>query len=115
CTPLYSPNPSDPWSGSVTRGPLNLDAKSTTQAAYLFDSIKLSEQFLVNAGVRYDRYRISGLATAGRGATTMTPGDGSWNMFNYQVGLVYKPATNGSIYLSYATASTPPTTSGGDQ
>jgi len=115
CTPLYSPNPSDPWSGSVTRGPLNLDAKSTTQAAYLFDSIKLSEQFLVNAGVRYDRYRISGLATSGRGATTMTPGDGSWNMFNYQVGLVYKPATNGSIYLSYATASTPPSMSGGDQ
>ena len=36
-------------------------------------------------------------------------------MFNYQLGLVYKPAHNGSIYLSYATASTPPTISGGDQ
>lgn len=115
CTPLYSPNPGDPWSGSVERGPLNLDAKSTTQAAYLFDSIKLSEQFLINAGVRYDRYRVSGLATVGRGSTDMVPGEGSWNMFNYQAGLVYKPAPNGSIYLSYATASTPPTMSGGDQ
>src|SRR5690606_17898244 len=41
--------------------------------------------------------------------------DASWNMFNYQLGLVYKPAPNGSIYLSYATASTPPNVSGGDQ
>src|SRR3546814_16215655 len=45
----------------------------------------------------------------------MVSGDGKWNMFNYQLGLVYKPAHNGSIYLSYATASTPPTMSGGDQ
>lgn len=115
CTPLYNPNPNDPWSGSVTRNPLNLDTKSTTQAAYLFDSIELSEQFQVNAGLRFDRYRISGRSTVGRGSTTLEPGDGSWNMFNYQLGLVYKPAPNGSVYLSYATASTPPSMSGGDQ
>lgn len=115
CTPFYNPNPDDPWSGSVVRGPLSLDAKSTTQAAYFSDSIELSDQFIVNAGVRFDRYRISGSSTVGRGSTTMVPGEGSWNMFNYQVGLVYKPAQNGSIYLSYATASTPPTMSGGDQ
>lgn len=115
CTPLYSPNPGDPWSGSITRNPLSLDAKSTTQAAYFFDSIALSEQFRIDAGIRYDRYRISGESTVGRGSTTMEPGEGSWNMFNYQLGLVYKPAPNGSIYLSYATASTPPTMSGGDQ
>ncbi len=115
CTPLYSPNPNDPWTGSIARGPLSLDAKSTTQAAYLFDSIALSEQFRVDAGIRYDRYRISGESTVGRGSTTLVPGEGSWNMFNYQIGLVYKPVRNGSIYLSYATASTPPTMSGGDQ
>src|SRR3546814_13033832 len=36
-------------------------------------------------------------------------------MFNYQLGLVYKPTRNGSVYVSYATASTPPSVSGGDQ
>ncbi|MFC4298189.1 MAG: TonB-dependent siderophore receptor [Castellaniella sp.] len=115
CTPLYNPNPNDPWSGSITRGALSLDAKSTTQAAYFSDSIALSDQFMVNAGLRFDRYRISGESTVGRGSTAMVPSDGSWNMFNYQIGLIYKPAQNGSIYLSYATASTPPTMSGGDQ
>lgn len=108
CTPLFNPNPNDPWSGSITRGPLSLDAKSTTQAAYFFDSIELNEQFSINAGLRYDRYKISG--TSGDDYS-----EGSWNMFNYQLGLVYKPAPNGSIYVSYATASTPPSMSGGDQ
>ncbi|GAA0778339.1 TonB-dependent siderophore receptor [Castellaniella ginsengisoli] len=114
CTPLYNPNPNDPWSGSITRNPLSLDAKSTTQAAYFFDSIELNEQFSVNAGLRFDRYRISG-ETVPRGAASPVSGDGSWNMFNYQLGLIYKPAQNGSIYLSYATASTPPSMTGGDQ
>src|SRR3546814_14220140 len=31
------------------------------------------------------------------------------------LGLVYKPTRNGSVYVSYATASTPPSVSGGDQ
>lgn len=114
CTPLFNPNPDDPWSGDITRGPLSLDAKSTTQAAYFFDSIELNEQFSVNAGLRFDRYRISGKSVP-RGATAPVHDDGAWNMFNYQLGLVYKPARNGSIYVSYATASTPPSMSGGDQ
>ncbi len=114
CTPLYNPNPDDPWSGSITRGPLSVDAKSTTKAAYFFDSIEINEQFQVNAGLRLDHYDISG-SFLPRGAKVAESTDGNWTMFNYQLGLVYKPAPNGSIYLSYATASTPPSMSGGDQ
>ena len=33
---------------------------------------------------------------------------------NYQAGIVYKPAQNGSFYLSYGTSSTPPGMDGGD-
>src|SRR5690606_32644634 len=43
CTPYLSPNPNDPWSGTIERAPLSLDAHSTTQAVYLFDTIDLSE------------------------------------------------------------------------
>ncbi|MDX3894136.1 TonB-dependent siderophore receptor [Pusillimonas sp.] len=112
CTPYLSPDPSDPWSGSVERAPLSLDAHSSTQAVYLFDTMDVSEAFQVNAGLRYDRYRISG-SQSGRGGSV--EGSSRWNTFNYQLGLVYKPAPNGSVYVSYATASTPPTVSGGDQ
>src|SRR3546814_19367623 len=45
----------------------------------------------------------------------MESASGEWTLFNYQLGLFYKPAKNGSVYLSYATASTPPSITGGDQ
>jgi len=114
CTPYLNPNPYDPWTGSITRSALSQDATSTTRSIYAFDTIDLNERFQVSTGVRLDNYRISGNYLA-RGATQPQSADGEWTMFNYQLGLVYKPAHNGSIYLSYATASTPPTISGGDQ
>ena len=114
CTPYLSPNPSDPWSGSITRGDLNLDTKSTTRSAYVFDTIDLSDKFQFNAGLRLDNYRISG-SYVPRGATSAQSDDAEWTMLNYQAGLVYKPVHYGSFYVSYATASTPPTISGGDQ
>jgi len=113
CTPLYNPDPHDSWDGTISRGDVTADATAKTRAIYLFDTIKFSEQWLANVGLRYDHYSISGDYTP-RGGTT-THGSESWNMFNYQLGLVYKPARNGSIYVSYATASTPPSIAGGDQ
>lgn len=113
CTPFLSPDPDAPWSGTITRNPISADTTSTTRSAYVFDTIELSEQFQLNAGLRLDNYRISGTYTP-RGEPS-TSGDGEWTMFNYQAGLVYKPVHNGSFYVSYATASTPPTISGGDQ
>src|SRR3546814_1408711 len=74
--------------------PLSLDSTSTTRAAYLFDTIELTKQFLVNAGVRLDNYRISGDFTQ-RNYTGTQSESSSWNMFNYQLGLVYKPTRNG--------------------
>src|SRR5690606_26537678 len=44
CTPLLNPDPNASWSGNIARGPLNRDIKSTTQAAYFFDTIELNEQ-----------------------------------------------------------------------
>ena len=113
CTPLYHPDPHDPWEGTISRGDITADATSNTKAVYAFDTIKFNEQWLANVGVRYDHYTIKGDYTP-RGKPT-TSGNDSWNMFNYQLGLVYKPAPNGSIYVSYATASTPPSIAGGDQ
>lgn len=113
CTRVFSPNPRDSWSGSISRSDLSANTKSTTRALYAFDTIKFSEQWQANVGVRYDHYRIDGTFTP-RGDKRQST-DASWGIFNYQTGIVFKPASNGSIYLSYATASTPPTISGGDQ
>jgi catecholate siderophore receptor len=67
-----------------------------TQSLYLFDTMALNEQFSVNAGLRRDVFKVDNYSDK--------RSDGFWN---YQLGLVYKPAPNGSVYLSYGTSSNP--------
>jgi outer membrane receptor for monomeric catechols len=43
------------------------------------------------------------------------PESRTWDFVNYQIGAVYKPTASSSLYVSYATSSTPPTISAGDQ
>jgi len=100
CTSLYDPSPDDPWSGAVTRGDRTTENRNTTKSIYAFDTLTLSDQWLVNLGLRADDYET-------RYRTPTTRVDRDDTLFNYQAGLIYKPAPNGSIYLSYGTSSTP--------
>ncbi|CAN7283615.1 TonB-dependent receptor [Brevundimonas sp. LjRoot202] len=113
CTRVYAPNPSDPWTGTITRG-TEIHANTNTLGLYAFDSIEFGERWLLNLGVRHDSYDVDGTVLP-RGAAVPTTEEGSWDFVNYQVGLVYKPTAHSSLYASWATSSTPPTVSGGDQ
>ncbi|MFV0644746.1 MAG: TonB-dependent receptor [Sphingomonadaceae bacterium] len=67
-----------------------------TKAAFLFDTLELSDQLQINLGIRYDDYKVwDGTRTAKN------------DFWNYQAGIVYKPVPFGSIYLSYGTSSNP--------
>jgi catecholate siderophore receptor len=115
CTPLYAPNPSDPWTGTIVKGLIS-DSRTDTIGLYAQDSISFGERWVLNLGLRYDDYSVEGTnATGTVAAPIYTTVGGDWDFLNYQVGLVYKPSTNSSVYLSYATSATPPTISAGDQ
>jgi catecholate siderophore receptor len=115
CTPVYDPNPSDPWTGSITRG-LVSDTTTDTLGLYAFDSIGFGEKWLLNLGVRYDDYSVEARNASGTvTAPVYANVEADWDYVNYQAGLVYKPTPNTSIYASWSTASTPPTIAGGDQ
>ncbi|MFK0300210.1 TonB-dependent receptor [Brevundimonas sp. NPDC090276] len=115
CTPVYNPNPNDPWTGTITRGVVST-SDSDALGVYAFDAIHLNEKLIVNLGLRWDDYSVDGVNASGTvAAPVYVATRGDWDFFNYQVGLVYKPTANSSIYASYSTASTPPTISAGDQ
>ncbi|KAF1050221.1 TonB-dependent siderophore receptor [Xylophilus sp.] len=101
CTSLSSPNPYDAWSGTVARNNNPTFYRTETKAAYVFDTMKLTEQWLVNAGLRWDSYRTRSANLTGPIAQQ------SDDFLNYQAGVIYKPARNASIYASVASASTP--------
>lgn len=109
CTSLYDPNPNDPWVNTLNGGRAGnpTDSGVTTKSLYAFDSIEFNKQWHAGIGLRVDDYTSSFKSSA----FDMRSHD---TLFNYQLGLVYKPVENGSIYVSYATSSTPFNASAGE-
>ncbi|MDC7676388.1 catecholate siderophore receptor Fiu [Asticcacaulis machinosus] len=117
---LYNPNanvvlPALLRTGAMTEG------STTTLSLYAFDTIKLNDQWLINAGFRSDTYStetdiitVQGRVTA-PAVQTIPVGtklaahiEGDDTVFSWNVGAVYKPLPNGSIYASIANSVTPP-------
>jgi catecholate siderophore receptor len=109
CTSAGTPNPLDPWTGTISQGlPIYRTlANETTLAASLFDTVNIGRQWVLTLGGRFDHY-----VTHASGAGTPTTGR-VWqgvvaDVFTYQAGLAYKPAPNGTIYVSTSSAAIPP-------
>lgn len=77
-----------------------------TLALYSFDTLKFDEQWQASVGLRWDNYRTSGHDKKKQGYRRTD------NLFNYQLGLAYKPVPQGTIYASYGTSSTPSAVAG---
>jgi catecholate siderophore receptor len=107
-------NPFNIWTGPQnyfrtgrTEGSLN------NQAAYVFDTLKFGQQWLLNLGARYEHNEgdtVNYTVNAAGAVTAIAPGYPARNeddLFSYRAGLVYKPVDNASVYLSYANSKTP--------
>lgn len=87
-----------PYNG--TRAIVETDVAS----AYVFDSVEIGSQWIVNGGLRYDsvRTRVRGVVdpgfTATGYATDLTADDGA---FSGSVSLVYKPVESASLYAAW--------------
>lgn len=106
---LYAPSVNDSFVALTPTGAVT-DGSTTTAAAYLFDTLRFSEQWSLNLGLRFDHYR-TGTTTTQPAATppvasTRLTDDG--NLFTGKAGLVYSPVENGMFYLAAATSEQPP-------
>ncbi|MGH8195183.1 MAG: TonB-dependent receptor [Woeseiaceae bacterium] len=104
CTTLANPNPHDPWTGTITPSDEETIAEIDTRSVYAFDTVGFSEQWSVNLGLRYDDYRTEQVSGPIDALTELTNDEDFWN---HQLGVVYKPAENGSVYVAYGTSSNP--------
>jgi catecholate siderophore receptor len=102
---LYHPDPNITLPVPVRSGAYT-DGHMTTVALYAFDTLKLNEQWLLNAGFRADTYRVESTAvTAALVADNISDDD---TVISWNVGAVFKPLPNGSLYASVANSVTPP-------
>lgn len=86
----------------------------TNAAAYVFDTLKFDEQWMLNLGARWERvegtsivdtYGVSG-PTLGT-VTAHTRFDTEDDLFSYRAALLYKPVEAGTIYFAYSNSKTP--------
>lgn len=109
-------NPYNIWTGPInyfrtgrTEGDL------TNQAVYVFDTMKLGEQWLFSLGARYEDYEGSTtnhtFASPGVISGVAAPLRNEDKLFSYRAGVVYKPVESASVYLSYSNSKTPSKTS----
>jgi catecholate siderophore receptor len=114
---LYNPNPNVSLPVPVRTGAYT-EGHTITVALYAFDTLKLNDQWLVNAGIRSETYSTEStavaLSTAATNPTlpvgTLVPTNLSADdtVISWNAGVVFKPLPNGSIYSSVANSVTPP-------
>lgn len=116
---IIDPDADDPWTGTVTRANAGTKVKTRTQGAYLFDTMTLTKQWLLNLGARWDHfdtkqtpYNVDGAALTANQLNQR--GKSDTYFWSWQAGVVFKPAENGSIYLNYATSANPSGITSGD-
>jgi catecholate siderophore receptor len=118
---LYNPDNANINYQPVVRDGTKTDGETTTGALYALDTITLNEQWQVSAGLRAERFYTKTDQIIRQGAVTapavQTIPIGTYlgrnaelsdNLMSWKLGGVYKPAANGSIYISYATSQLPP-------
>ena len=109
---------------SYYTGPYNYTLTGRTegtlsnQAVYVFDTLKFNQKLWLNLGARYEHnegdtatWNVSTTAGPAGPIGTITGKNPAFTneekLFSYRAGLVFKPAENGSIYLSFANSKTP--------
>lgn len=117
---LYAPNAGDVLGVPYHTG-ADTDGSTNTIALYAFDTLQLNDRWQLNGGLRYERYRTKtdsrtivttsnqatypGYAAGSLAPTGMSVSD---SLASWKMGVLYKPAANGSIYASLANSLTPP-------
>jgi catecholate siderophore receptor len=118
---LYDPN--ENVSGLIYgRNGAYTNGQTDTASAYVFDTLKFGTAWEVNGGVRVDHYNTDFSSMVACGAKngpvcgtlptgSVVPGldaKKSGNLPNWKIGVLYKPAPNGSFYFNYAVSEQPP-------
>lgn len=114
---LYNPSTSDVFQTPVRNGTFS-NGDTTSSALYLFDTLKVGEQWQLTAGYRFEHYNtdsssavvstLTTYPTLPAGTLVHASPESSGNLKSWKLGALYKPAPNGSVYVSTANSQQPP-------
>lgn len=107
---LYNPNSNVPYTGHYARDGKSDEATGDTTGFYVFDTLTLNDQWLLSAGIRYDIFETEYYYNLDDADTTLPTNaklEAKDEAVSWNLGAVYKPAPNGSIYVGVGTSFNP--------
>ena len=116
---LYRPDPASPAAGlNLVRSGARTQGETTTAAAWLMDTVKIGERWLLGASVRVDHFDTSydavSLSTTAANPTlpvgTLVPThvELTDSLVSGKLSVLYKPTPNTSVYALWANSKQPP-------
>jgi catecholate siderophore receptor len=111
CIALVNPVYSAAGSNAVSQAGNRSGGSANTLASYVNDTMELTPQFKLAAGLRYDKYiaSISNSVNSGNtpGNKALASADQTVNFTSVRLGGIWQPSTAQSYYLSYGTSFNP--------
>ena len=112
---LYAPNRNDTLALPAYMGTQTIGS-TLTASAYAFETLAITDAFLINGGARVDKFHTdtsgstytAATATAAAALANNTPLGLTDTLWSWKVGAVFKPAKNGSVYVTYSDSKNPP-------
>ncbi len=108
-TTPYHPNPARPITGFAPTYRFIDDIRIDTVALYAYDTVRFNDAWQATGGARLEKYKAT-YDVFDRTSNTRTPFEADDVIFTGKLGLVFKPAPNGSYYVSWGVAAQPPGT-----
>jgi catecholate siderophore receptor len=105
---FFYPNPNDRPFGPMppnTGDPA--ETRTDTMAVYAFDTIALSERWQIAAGVRWDNVDVDYEQRSFTTGAVLTDLSKREDHVSWHAGVTFKPAENGSVYVSFGTSFDP--------
>lgn len=100
-TTLLNPNPDDVYTGALTLNPNIGNVTGNTLGFSLADTVKLGEKWMVNGGLRWERFAVDGVST------TPAPVVRTDKMLSGRAGIVYRASKAGNFYGSWGSSLSP--------
>lgn len=104
-TSAFNPDPNRRVGAPLVPTATN-DVEVETVAAYVYDTIEFDPQWQVTGGVRAEHYKAD-VSSSDATIAGFTSYESSETLLGGKLGLVYKPASNASTYISFGVSEDP--------
>jgi catecholate siderophore receptor len=106
-TNLFDPDPGRPYTGTIAPSGFTARAEADSIAGYVFDTIRLSPQFSISGGVRYERFEVDYIGLPTTAEPIPVPLSRTDTIFSWRAGATYKPVPDLSLYVGAGSSSNP--------